>query len=136
MEYNFHNMHALKKVYVHDGEFTGFSYYYDHRTIELSCTNAYIRKKQSFIFDNVIVFHMQSCSFWNGGNSILGMTVYDRTEFLDRLIETQNNNSQKYEGSYLDRGIKYIAVEFTINSGDTLLIVCQTIHYNEIELVT
>lgn len=136
LEYNYRNMRSLNSVYVHDSEFTGFSHYYDHRTVELSCTNAYIRKKQTFIFENVIVLHMQSCSFWNGGNSIAWMTVSDRTEYLDRLIEIQSNNSQKYEGSYLDQGIRYIAVEFTINSGDTLLIVCQKIHYTEMELVS
>ena len=35
-----------------------------------------------------------------------------------------------YKNSFLDRGITYIALRIEINSGDTLLIICECIDYN------
>lgn len=43
----------------------------------------------------------------------------------------QNNAVNNFEVSYLNRGITYIAIEVMINSGDALLIVCESVNISE-----
>ena len=49
---------------------------------------------------------------------------------MAELISIQNQHNDLYENSFLDRGITYIALRIEINSGDTLLIICECIDYN------
>ena len=49
-------------------------------------------------------------------------------------MEIQNANSEMYAGSRLDDGTNYIPVKFEINSGDTLLIICEAMECEEEKL--
>ena len=83
-----------------------------------------------FLFENVIYCRMQSCSFWHGGNSIMGISLDEQPIQMAELISIQNEHKDLYKNSFLDRGITYIALRIEINSGDTLLIICECIDYN------
>ena len=50
---------------------------------------------------------------------------------MDELNKLQEQHKEIYEGSYLDRGIIYMQVKFLLNSGDTLLVICENIHFRE-----
>lgn len=50
---------------------------------------------------------------------------------MEQLLEIQNSNKNLYEGSYFDKGKNYLSVEMQINSGDTLLIICESIEFLE-----
>ena len=134
MRIRFENKNQLNNIHIHDSEFAGYCYDYDKRQVCFSCNNIFDKKVVSFVFENVVLLHLQSCSFWHGGNSILWMSVLDKNEYLEELISQQLANAEKFKSSYLDRGIQYVALEFTIHSGDTLLIICESISYSESSL--
>ena len=46
---------------------------------------------------------------------------------MNELLEIQNTYPGLYEGSFLDRGITYLSVEIEVNSGDKMLIICESI---------
>ena len=121
----------LEQIDIHDSEFSGYSYDYENRQIIMRCKNIYASKCLEFIFENVVVSHLQSCVFWGSGYNILWMTVSENHKYLDELNQRQAKNSDNDYGSYLDKGNRYLAIEFTINSGDTLLIICEKVIYKE-----
>ena len=135
MEFKFENRYLLDNINIHDSEFSGYSYDYEKRKAFFSCRNSFMKKAQTFSFQNVILVHLQSCSFWHGGNAIAWMEISDRNEHLDVLLKYQQSNSEKFKDSFLDQGIPYFVVEFVINSGDSLIIVCESVIYEEKELI-
>ena len=120
-----------RAVYIHDSIFTGFIYDYRNRQLDFTCENFYYKVRHTFVFKNVVLINMQSCSFWHSGRNILDMSSKNDSSQLEELIELQNQHQDLFQGSYLDRGIPYIIVEILINSGDTLQIVCESIDYNK-----
>ena len=136
MEIKYETRHLLDTIHIHDSEFAGYTYDYDRRRVLLSCKNVFAQTRITLALENVILLHLQSCSFWHGGNSILWMTVRDGNDFLDALIRQQHCNAETYRDSYLDQGIRYLTIEFTINSGDTLLIACERVVCSETALLS
>ena len=134
MRFNYQNQEKVNDLYIHDSDFEGFCYDYDKRQIKLSCKNLFLEKIFHFTFDNVIYSGLQSCTFWHGGNSIYDIYLEDNLPEMDRLMEIQNANSEMYAGSRLDDGTNYIPVKFEINSGDTLLIICEAMECEEEKL--
>ncbi len=135
MLYNHNNKEDIDKIHLHDAIFEGFNYNYDKREICFICKHYYKNKIYNFKFHNVIYSKLQSCSFWNGGNSVYDIynteTPY---EFTKLIQDIKNNAAINFEVSYLNRGITYIAIEVMINSGDALLIVCENAEVSESEL--
>lgn len=125
------NKNVIDALYIHDSIFTGFDYDYANRKIHFTCENLYLNRKFDFEFYNVLLFDMQSCSFWHGGNRILDMFVEESTPQMNELLEIQKQYQELYEGSYLDRGILYLQIKFQINSGDVLFIICEHIEFKE-----
>lgn len=130
MEIDFHNKHIIDEIRIHDSEFTGYVFDYNKRNVTFSCQNIFTRKRLLFEFQNVIIIHSQSCNFWNGGSSIMWMDLIDENEYYHQMISLQSQNAIRFRGSQLDKHIPYISVQFTINSGDTLLITCERIICN------
>ena len=130
LEIVYETRNLLNSIRIHDSEFVGYSYDYDKRMIFFACRNLLENKVMNFSFHNVILHHLQSCSFWHGGNAILWVNNCDWDNYRDELME----QAVKYKNSYLDQGIQYLAVEFIINSGDSVLIVCERMVYTENEL--
>ena len=131
MKINFENKNELNKLYIHDSEFFGYCYNYSKRQISFLCDDLYYRKRTQLIFSNVILSNLQSCSFWHSGSSILYVNLEENPSQLQELMEIQKEKQDIYEGSYLDRGIKYLPIVFQLNSGDTLLIICETMEWTE-----
>ena len=125
------NKSVIDDLYIHDSIFTGFDYDYINRKICFICENPYLNRKFYFEFYNVLLFDMQSCSFWHGGNRILDIFIEKSTPQMNELLEIQKQHQELYEGSYLDRKILYLQIKFQINSGDVLLIICEYIEFKE-----
>lgn len=125
------NKSVIDDLYIHDSIFTGFDYDYINRKICFICENPYLNRKFYFEFYNVLLFDMQSCSFWHGGNRILDIFIEKATPQMNELLEIQKQHQELYEGSYLDRKILYLQIKFQINSGDVLLIICEYIEFKE-----
>ena len=135
MLYNHNNKEEFDKIYLHDAIFKGFNYDYDKREIVFSCKHYYANKIYNFKFYNVIYSKLQSCYFWGGGNNVYDIYCTETpNEFVQLIHDIQSNEPQNFEYSYLDRGITYIAVEIMINSGDALLIMCESVEVSENEL--
>ena len=130
MKINSINKERIEDIYLHDSVYSGYTYDYSRRQIHLSCRNSWTKKQHDFLFENVIYCSMQSCSFWHGGNSMMGISLDEQPIQMAELISIQNEHKDLYKNSFLDRGITYIALRIEINSGDTLLIICECIDYN------
>ena len=128
------NRTEVDELYIHDSIFVGFSYDYDKRVIYLNCDNYYNLKKQfKFEFHNVIWCGMQSCLFWGGGNSIMDIHLEEPCAKMEELYRISD---EMRPPSYMDRSISYLPVGFLLNSGDTLLIICEAMKMTENDLVT
>ena len=133
MRIDFTNRKEIDKLYIHDSFFEGYVYNYYKRQINFSCNNSYLKKKFIFTFNNVIFSSMQSCLFWLGGNSILVVYLDENNDELKHLIEIQNSKPDLYDGSCLSESTDYLPVVFEINSGDVLLIICESLDIIEEE---
>ena len=131
MKYNFENKNDLNDFYMHDSYFTGFSYDYENRQICFFCDNPYINKKFCFLFHNVILCNMQSCSFWGDGDRILYVCLEEPSPMLNDLIEVQNGGKNLSAGSYLNKSIFFLPIVFQLNSGDVLHIICESVDIEE-----
>jgi hypothetical protein len=127
---DYNNKNEINNLRVHDSEFNGLCYNYKKRQISFSCKNSFFNEDFEFIFNNVIFCSMQSCSFWHGGNNILNIYLEENSAHMKQLIEIQNSDMDLYDGSYLSKGIIYLPIEMEINSGDKLLIICESINYS------
>ena len=116
---------------MHDSSFTGYVYNYSERTINMSLVNTFRGIAQSIALNNIILFQLQSCSFWGGGNAIYDTNCYTEHQFLNQLRKAKEENLENFEGSRLDMGIEYIVFELTLNSGDVMHVVCESIDYEE-----
>ncbi|MBQ4284168.1 MAG: hypothetical protein IJB96_09605 [Lachnospira sp.] len=131
---NFQNKDKASEIYVHDSVFDGYVYDYSKRQMVMTCENYYLKKTFSFTFKNVIFSSMQSCLFWGSGYNILDISVEEGTKEKEYLMNMQYQNTELYKGSFLDMGIDFIEIRFSINSGDDLLIICESFVYEEEEL--
>ena len=134
MRFDFRNKEKVDDLYIHDSDFEGYCYDYDERKITLSCRNLFLKKIFHFTFDNVIYCGLQSCTFWHGGNSIYAVHLEDDLPEMERLMEIQNARPELHASSRINDGTQYIPVKFIINSGDTLLIICESMECEEEKL--
>lgn len=135
MHIDFSNKEKIKDIYIHDSIFEGFSYDYEKRQVELLCTNIHSCTKQkiSFYFDNVIFFQMQSCYFFGPGVNVYDIWLDEKPPELDKLMEIQNAKAELYDHSYLTGGIQYLSIRLMINSGDELLVICESVEFTKSE---
>lgn len=126
--YNFDNQDQINKVDIHDFKFYGFEYNYDSNQIHMKCVQEYLKNELNIIFNDVLLFDMQSCNFWPGGPDITCMYTFDLTDKYDKWKKyAEQQNYPYYEGSKLYNGTQYVAAGIEINTGDTLEIVCKSI---------
>ncbi len=135
MIYNYNNKEEFDKIYLHDSIFEGFNYNYDDREISFLCKHYYVNKIYNFRFHNVIYSKLQSCFFWGGGNCVYDIYCTETPDEFKKLIhDVQTNKHIYFEHSYLDRGINYVTIEIMINSGDSLIIICESVEVLENDL--
>lgn len=123
------NVHLSREFYVHDCVFSGFKYDYDNRAVMFEMINQFDGIVLSFQLNNVIMFNMQSCSFWHGGNAVYHIRCYSEHPFFQQLDVVRNENISNLSGSYLDLGINYIVFSLQVNSGDIYLAICESVEY-------
>ena len=132
---DFHNTHLSKIFYEHDCTFSGFTYDYENRTVQFCMNNCFNRIEQSFKLNNVVLFKLQSCSFWHGGNAVYDICCYQEHLFLRELEAIREENRDNIPGSFLDSETEFIVFELQINSGDILLAICESVEYDKKECV-
>lgn len=131
------NKNIINDLYIHDSIFEGYSYDYENRIITFSCDNHYLKKRFKFKFNNVIFSKLQSCCFW-GINCcyIYDVKLRENTDDFHQLMNIKNTNPDWFKNSYLDKkDIEYITIEFKLNSGDTILIICENIDLEQEDLI-
>lgn len=126
MRYDYKNKQDINLIYVHDFVFNGFLYDYNDRRVLFECENFYLQKKINFSFNNVILFDMQSCDFWHGGNRIYDIIVTDQSMKIESLVREQEQQGMSVKNSYIDKFISYISISFILVSGDVLNITCES----------
>lgn len=131
---NHYNQNETDNINIHDSIFAGYCYIYEKRCITMRCKNYFTGKCLCFYFCNVIISELQSCSFWNGGNRIMWVEAVDPTASIQRIKDESKIDSVLLSDSLLNKGIAYIAIRFTVNSGDTFLVVCESVDVIETDL--
>ncbi len=129
MRIDWSNRNEMTNLNLHDCSFTGYSYDYDKRQISFHCGVGYIGMEFNVVFHNVIFSKMQSCTFWHGGDSIMYIALEEEETELKTLKKI--HDEKEYDFTKLDEGISYLSVEMSINSGDMLTIICESIDYEE-----
>jgi len=124
------NTHLSKEIYTHDSIFSGFHYDYDNRTVLFRLVRWQEGITQCFRLNNVILFNMQSCDFWHGGDRIYDTCCYSEHPFFQQLATVQRENANNFSGSYLDTDTKYIVFALQIVSGDEFLAICENVEYS------
>lgn len=127
MEFTYENRKEIEKQYIHDSEFTGFEYDYDKREIRIFCDNYYPNERNRLFFKNVIFCEMQSCEFWGMGNRILEIWAEENTKQIKDLMKKFEESKQPGDICRLVNGTKYLEIGLLLNSGDTMLIICESL---------
>ena len=127
---NYENVELIKFPYVHDAVFEGLCYNYYPKKISFSLQNTYINTTVNCILNNVLFFEMQGCSFWGGGNALYYASCYKKHDFLQRIQERVCTETTAHPNWYsISKNTHYIVFELIINSGDTLLVVCESVEF-------
>ena len=128
------NKEELNKINIHDSFYDGFQYDYENRFIKLCCENYYLKKTFTFIFHNVILFEMQSCLLWGGGNAIMYIALSDYAPIVKRYQELRSSEKEAIKFSCLNKNVSYMPIEIQINSGDMLYFLCECVDFFEKDL--
>jgi hypothetical protein len=121
------NREALRSLSFSDSIFEGFSYKYDVDMLTFSCLNQYDKKRFFFSFYQTILFNMQSCNLWGSGNSIYDICYLDSASVIKQLQQIKSNNQGNIDKSKLDTMADYLCISVCLNSGDELVIVCESV---------
>ena len=124
------NKNEVNNLYIRDSIFTGFQYDYTERQILLTCNNAYLNKSFFFKFNNVIFSKLESFQLWGEGSRIMYIALEEDAKELDELTKKYSSKPD-YKLSYLGQETPYLVINFLINSGDELYIICESIDYVE-----
>lgn len=123
------NKQQFDVYHYHDAWFHGFNYDYYNRTITFNMEDAWKYDHFDFVFNNVIFFEVQSCTFWGGSVDLYDAWIRDELPELDKLYDLPDN---RFGNSALDSNIEYIGIELKVKSGDTILIICESVDINAI----
>lgn len=134
LRFTIENQEKLNEIYFHDSLFFDYAYSYGERTINLTCTNDYIKKEYALQFKNVVYHEMIGCGFWGSDNCYIHWAGYSPCEdVFAKLSQLQaKSDEEAKKSSYLPKskwnaGIQYVPMLFEFNSGDTLTIVAEEI---------
>lgn len=130
MKITYQNKNVIEEnISIHDALFEGFTYNYDNKCIHL-CVNEYhngIKFNMNFV--NVYGMEMFSYDAWGPGYNIMEWILVDSSE--DRFMRCLLSSSEAYSFTRLISKDKLLGTSFTLNSGDTLTIVCEYIEFSE-----
>lgn len=136
MRIDYKNMSIINSntFHLHDAVFIGFYYNYEKCSIAFEAIEYHNRKKFTFLFSNVFGFMMQSCDFWGKSSRISSWYVPDINE--RKLIQTilTERKSEDIQNSRIINGRKIVESTLELCSGDTLIIACEYIEFDEVSL--
>ena len=121
------NREELNSLNFSDYIFEGFSYEYNADTLTFSCLDQTENKQYHVSFRQAVLFNMQSCSLWGGGNAIYCIYYQDESHVLTQLRQIKSNNLGKLDKSKLDHEVDYLCISVCLNSGDELVVLCESV---------
>ena len=163
MLYNSQNKTELEDLYIHDSFFSGYQFDYNTKTLTFTCQNDFLKKNFVFAFHHVIYTEMQCCDFWTAGQTILWLNLREDSSKLRELRkrkaieEAERVPSSEVIREYqeirkkhptlmelenrgrnsigLEDFVDYFEVEFQLNSGDVLFVICESLSVDESDLL-
>jgi hypothetical protein len=129
-KFNITNANDFSEIYMHDAEFLGFNFIYEHSKIEMTATNNFPTKTKLFLtFNNVLYFKSLNGALWGKGNNIFSCDVKKSNETDIEFLLCEDSFSEHRENI---RGIipNLLKVEILLNSGDLTVIFCSEIDVN------
>lgn len=127
------NKNEFEKFYLHDALFKGFSYDYSYSKIAFSMKYEWLHKRYDFVFNNVVFFSTQSFQLWDGGSNVYYAYIKDELPELEKMKDFGGENNYSSLDTF-NKGVDYIGVEFILNSGDTILIICESVDVDAVEI--
>lgn len=121
------NMEDLNSVYFHDCAFSGFTFDYKHRKVNMSCVDPYYEVGYDLEFLCVIYLVSQNCRLWGNGNSIMCAYVDQECAEYAQLCALTNTQDGTLKFSEQGHEKSFIPFRVELNSGDTFLIICEKI---------
>ena len=133
------NRQDLDSLYFHDCCFEGFIYNYEAHRITMQFTRrGYMDTVFKLTFNSVVYFTMQGCESWGPCQRIYEMWADNTLTELSKLYSDHFIIPDRLEEkliSFIDAGRKkapaLLPVALQIISGDTLLIICESIDITE-----
>lgn len=120
------NKNQFDIYHYHDAWFKGFNYDYCNRKISFSMEDSWEYDHFDFVFNNVIYFEAQSCTFWGGSEDLYDAYIRDELPELER-IKAFGSEHESWSLDMFNNGTHYIGVELIVKSGDTILIICESV---------
>lgn len=135
MKINYKNKKEVEKIYVHDAFFETFQYDYIKKEINIKLNNIFINKKHKCTFKEVIYYEIIGIELWGQVERIIDWEIVEDSKKLNELVLADKKTDFDYINSLFKRkpNVKYITTKFTLNSGDTVLIICEEIDIDEIK---
>lgn len=136
---HYHNMDECEFPHIHDWIFSGFQYLYGVKQNIKKIVIELISEDRSQLMrcelNGVILQEFQGCSFWGGGNAVYYANCYKNHPFLERMQAAQKN-AKDNSGHIceIDTRIAYIVFELTVNCGDELAVICESVEYEITDL--
>lgn len=120
------NKKQFDSFHYHDAWFKGFCYNYCNRAITFSMEDAWEYDHFDFVFNNVIYFEAQSCTFWGDSEDLYHAYIREELPELEK-IKAHGDENNCYHLEMFNSGIEYIGIELIVKSGDTILIICESV---------
>ncbi len=120
------NKNEFDKFYLHDALFRGFDYDYPNRKIAFSMRYEWLHKRYDFVFENVVFFSAQSFLLWGKGSNVYCAYIKDELPEIEKM-KALGSEDDNYSLDAFNKNIDYIGIEIILNSGDTFLIICESV---------
>lgn len=134
LRFTIENQEKLNDIYFHDSLFFNYTYSYEERAIELTCTNEYVKKEYSLRFNNVVYHEMIGCCFWgeNACSDIYWAGYSPCEDVFAKLSKLQAKSEETKDDSFMPKtkwntGVQYVPMLFEFFTGDTLTILAEEI---------
>ena len=116
------NQMTISDLYIHDSIFENLIYEHEGRNVRIEVDNYELKKHFSISFCNIIYMELTGAQFWGFGRMIFDWEVIINDEKLNELIGIQSSIADE---------VSYFSSKITLNSGDTIKIICQEIIFEE-----
>ncbi len=131
MRFTFENREKIDEMHSHDGEFEGYSFDSENRTIRMTWMDGFEENKRIHLTCNHVIYsEMQSYESWGPGiTRIYHIWHIDESPQMEKMKELIDIDKTEHYRSYKE--VKYIQIIIKILSGDELTIICESVDWDE-----